>query len=146
MKNVGAEVHPQLSHPSGWMKKWWMLLILVHCAPGRDGGEKGVGGTMARRRRKTSTSCGIHTQTHKHSGHAELGKTRFDDGWDLGQWGRDDDGPFIDGRHSLMGWVCLFVCLFSAAMFSSSSSPLYLLSDISNNGLLLYWTSLHCHW
>jgi hypothetical protein len=52
------------------------------------------------------------------------------------------------GRHSLMGWVCLFVCLFSASMFSSSSSssPLYLLPDISNNGLLLYWTSLHCHW
>ncbi len=29
-----------------------------------------------------------NTQKHKHSRHAELGKTRFDDGWDLGQWGR----------------------------------------------------------
>ncbi len=31
--------------------------------------------------------------------------------WDSGgERERDDDGPFIDGRHSLMGWVCLFVC------------------------------------
>ncbi len=67
---------------------------------------RGGGGRQARAVGSTHTN----TQNHKHSGHAELGKTRFDDGWDLGQWGRDDDGPFIDGQHSLMGWVCLFVC------------------------------------
>ncbi len=42
---------------------------------------RGGGGRQARAVGSTHTN----TQNHKHSGHAELGKTRFDDGWDLGQ-------------------------------------------------------------
>jgi hypothetical protein len=65
MKNVGAEVHPQLSHPSRWMKKWWML-ILVHCAPGRDGGERGMGGDHGEEEEEDKHELwDPHTQTHK---------------------------------------------------------------------------------